>query len=387
MAKLLIVNEIYPSGGTGGTARARYILKVLLKKGHKLDLVCLEIKQIVGHRLSHPNLTIHAIKGKSSQRRVMSILRKFFNLFSTLKPFQVQSIYDPRVREKINYLQKKNTFDHVIFDGFGSIQYLESNQKKAIYIDAEDITDLFRKRSLLAENVFKKCWFFSEYLRMLWYESTFFNRPKEIWAINEENVQKFSQKTSAIVRYIPTVEPLKANVFNPDATNIVFTGLLNWEENVKGLEWFLDNCWQQIKEEFPQVKLNIVGQQSEHLQKSFAQKYQDVIFAGFVKDLTKIYRQSAVAIGPMLINAGIKMKVLNYLSYGLPVVSTKIALKGMLSDDGVLSAHRADDFAKNVIRLLKNKRLRISQSKKARKNIRQNHSSRQFSQFLKSTQL
>ena len=74
--------------------------------------------------------------------------------------------------------------------------------------------------------------------------------------------------------------------------------------------------------------------------------------------------------------------MLTYLSYGVPVVALKQATWGMASVDGVNVASE-ETFADKIVELLQDPKLREQLSKKALKNINQNHSDKAITAFFK----
>ena len=74
---------------------------------------------------------------------------------------------------------------------------------------------------------------------------------------------------------------------------------------------------------------------------------------GFVEDLTPYYESCALAIAPLRYGAGVKGKVNQALSFGLPVVGSPVAFEGMglTHESEVMVAETAEDFAESVAKL------------------------------------
>jgi glycosyltransferase involved in cell wall biosynthesis len=93
----------------------------------------------------------------------------------------------------------------------------------------------------------------------------------------------------------------------------------------------------------------------------------DISIQGFLPDLTSFYRDAAVFVAPLRYGSGIKIKVLDAISRGIPVVLTSIANEGLSlnEEDGVFVADEAEEFAEKVLMLLLNPELRIRQGQLA----------------------
>jgi glycosyltransferase involved in cell wall biosynthesis len=80
---------------------------------------------------------------------------------------------------------------------------------------------------------------------------------------------------------------------------------------------------------------------------------QDVLTHGYVEDISSFFESCRLSIAPLRWGAGVKGKINQSMSYGLPVVSTTIGAEGMhlIHNTDVLVADTATDFAKQVVRL------------------------------------
>lgn len=74
----------------------------------------------------------------------------------------------------------------------------------------------------------------------------------------------------------------------------------------------------------------------------------------FVEDLNSVYQQSKIAICPMLSGTGVKIKVIEALSFGLPVVCNERGVDGLLNktNNGCLVSNDPDEFANYIKKLL-----------------------------------
>jgi glycosyltransferase involved in cell wall biosynthesis len=81
---------------------------------------------------------------------------------------------------------------------------------------------------------------------------------------------------------------------------------------------------------------------------------QGIKFAGFVKELDDLYRQSRVVCAPILSGGGTRVKIIEAAAYGKPIVSTRIGAEGIELQDGIEILLRDDSksFAEACIRLL-----------------------------------
>ncbi|RLE15815.1 MAG: hypothetical protein DRJ14_09640 [Acidobacteria bacterium] len=147
---------------------------------------------------------------------------------------------------------------------------------------------------------------------------------------------------------------------------ICHLGTGTWEPNIDGVHWFLEAVFPAIRRGFPSAVFFHAGKATDSRLKQF-DNGNDINIRGFLPDLTSFYRNAAVFVAPLRFGSGIKIKVLDAISRGIPVVLTSVANEGLsLKDgDGVFVADEPDEFAMKVLMLLRDPELRIKQGQLA----------------------
>ncbi len=130
-----------------------------------------------------------------------------------------------------------------------------------------------------------------------------------------------------------------------------FVGPENHLPNKVGIEWFLQNCWQKLlaKREY---QLHIIGKWSEETITSIQSKYCNVHFLGFVPDLSEVIKNTTMIV-PITIGSGIRMKILEAASCGVPIVCTSVGVEGIPFEDDIHAyiADESDEFVDKIIKL------------------------------------
>jgi len=178
---------------------------------------------------------------------------------------------------------------------------------------------------------------------------------EKLFALNQGRLQGFT---------IPNGVDTEAKGFdeNPmkySQKEILFCGSLDYFPNEEGLLWFYDNVFPLIKKAIPEVVLTLVG---ESAKKERHQKLLDdpsVHVEGKVDDLQPFYFRAGVCIAPLLSGSGTRLKILEAMSFGNPVVSTSIGSEGlnMIAGKHLLVADEPLAFAGRIIALLQDKEL------------------------------
>jgi glycosyltransferase involved in cell wall biosynthesis len=108
----------------------------------------------------------------------------------------------------------------------------------------------------------------------------------------------------------------------------VFTGVMDYEPNVDGVCWFADACWPELRRQFPDARLLIVGSKPNAKVQALAQ-VPGITVTGRVPETPPFFDKASVAIAPLRLARGVQNKVLEAMSMALPVVSSPQASQGL----------------------------------------------------------
>lgn len=133
----------------------------------------------------------------------------------------------------------------------------------------------------------------------------------------------------------PAVGEIRAPVAREGGGSVLFVGSLFMPNNVEGLRWYLDRVHPLLVRE-PGYRLVIAGRGGEALKQELA-RYDRVTMVADPSDeaLDEIYQAADVFVAPMFHGAGVKLKVINALAHGMPVVATQVSNQGTGFLDGV----------------------------------------------------
>lgn len=135
---------------------------------------------------------------------------------------------------------------------------------------------------------------------------------------------------------------------------LLFVGTFAWEANVRGVDFFLEACWPQIRAAVPGARLVVVGAQPEAVSASAAPP-PGVTFRGFVPDVAVEYRGARAVVCPILAGAGTRVKLVEAAAFGKAIVSTTVGAEGLGFEDGrhALLRDDRDGFAEACIEVLR----------------------------------
>lgn len=141
--------------------------------------------------------------------------------------------------------------------------------------------------------------------------------------------------------------------FNFEFNNkIVFLGGYQHYPNVDAVDWFLAEVWEKVLSKNPILEFHIIGIWPKDVIKNYEKKYSKLFFHGFVPDLAEVLYNSIVVV-PLRIGSGMRMKIIEAINYGCPVITTSVGVEGLELIDGVDCIIRDDPnrFAEDIAEL------------------------------------
>jgi polysaccharide biosynthesis protein PslH len=214
------------------------------------------------------------------------------------------------------------------------------------------------------------------------YEARIMPKMDAVIAISQTDARAFKALSGVdAVTIPPFVEPRTHRVEAVSAPALVYVGVLAWQPNVQGLDWFCRDVWPLVLNALPDATLTIAG---GGLPKDAAGapimpehwRLKGITAVGFVEDLEQVYRNANGLVAPVIGGSGVRMKLLEAFSAGMPTVTTTDGAAGLDVTDGreILIADSPADFAARIVRLLGDAALREQMRKGGYAYLAANHS-------------
>jgi glycosyltransferase involved in cell wall biosynthesis len=137
-----------------------------------------------------------------------------------------------------------------------------------------------------------------------------------------------------------------------EAKSVLFVGAMFREVNEKAAVYFIDHVMPALEKRVGPVKFYVVGcSPSRRLKERATDK---IIVTGFVDDLSSFYRRCHVFVAPLFVGGGMIFKILQAMTFGLPVVSSTVGNEGIRAANGsdILIADNPEEFANHLALLI-----------------------------------
>lgn len=178
--------------------------------------------------------------------------------------------------------------------------------------------------------------------------------------ISATDAETRARRSTVPVAHVPTfalgpgTAPDAARWERPEEPIVVFVGALHVGTNHDAIEWFADQVWPLVRAANPQARWQIVGRSPAARVHELVARTPGAELHADVPDPRSYLRAASLAVNPTVSGSGVNIKLVEYLSVGIPVVSTTKGQAGLGVTPGV-DLRVADDptaFADEVNHLL-----------------------------------
>ncbi len=379
--KILFVTPRFPYPPDRGDRVRVYNFARALSKKHSLFLLSFiqsreELKNLEELETIFDGTTTILLKAWKSN---LSILTHFFSRL----PHQVSYYKSDVMGRKVRQIIEEEKIDVVYTFHLRMAPHTIDLENIYKILDLTDSVSLFLRRMLPFSRIYLKPVLYNEWLRVRRYEPMITERFDECWLISKTDkraIKGVSCPSSLII--VPNgidLDYFKRDGLGLDSQALLFVGYMG-AESVDSVLYFYNEIFPLIKKEVPSSQFHIVGTSPPRKIIKLAQN-KDVIVTGFVKDLRSYYRKAAVMVAPMRFVAGVQNKILEAMAMGVPVVTSRFGNEGIdaQSEKEIFVENNPENFARSVIKLLKNEDLRRKIGINARKFVERNFTWRKIS--------
>lgn len=391
MKILMLCNKSPWPAIEGGPMAMNNMAEGLIEAGHQVKILAvnsykyhIDIKQIpegyrrkTGIELEYLNLSINPIHA-------------FINLF-TDKSYHVERFISNTFRNKIISLLQADAYDIIQLETLFMAPYLPAIRKYSrakVVLRAHNVEHLIWKRiARSTTNPLKK-----RYLKHLSstlekYEMDALNRFDGIASITKKDAAFFMENSHTPVIDIPYgVKPVDFETKDDlqDFPSLYHIGAMNWMPNQDGMKWFLDKVWPLINEKHPALKCFLAGRYMPEWLKTGYKPNIEVI--GEVPQAHAFIHSKSIGIVPLLSGSGIRIKIIESMALGKPIITTSIGAEGInyTTKKNILIADTAEDFAEAVSRCVADKQFSLQLGRAARKLIEEEYNNSKIIERLTS---
>lgn len=273
-----------------------------------------------------------------SYNKISLYFHSIKSLFSG-RPLQAEYYFNKQVADFIK--KQFDNYDVVYFHTIRLGRYIEILNKencKKIFLDLNDAISLnYQDAKRLARFPWNLIYYFEEG-RVRNYETRLLSNVLHANVVSEfdekylkDNCKYNNLNIPKFYSIFPGVElHNKVEFKNIDKPKIVFFGNIKYPPNKDAVLYFVSEIFPELRARINNITFVIAGNGSENIRLPYSEGIEKI---GFVKDLKDLFLNVSLVVAPIRFGAGVPTKILEALSYGVPVLTSPIGVRGMVIKD------------------------------------------------------
>lgn len=370
---ILFLSRWYPFPADNGSKIRIYNLIRCLAAKHEVTLVSFTAEPLTPERVDGMRKfcsEVYSVPYKAFQPDSMKSLTGFFSRW----PRSFADTHSLELEGLLDKLAQEQHLDLVIASQFDMAPY--ALKLKGIPKVLEEVeVSIFRDQYMKETQPLKKA-----RKRLMWLKWTNFMSDvlKEFagcTVVSEPEIEPIHEIIPGYdrVAVVPNGADLQSSAGSfgkPLPNTMVYTGSLTYYVNFDAMKFFLGEVFPIIQAKCPEVKLQMAGR-LEGVALDDLPRYENAPHVGYQKDIRPLIAKSWLSIVPERVGGGTRIKVLESMALGTPVIATTRAATGLKLTPGhdVLVADQPADFADAVLRVMNDPNLRTTLSQNGRRTI------------------
>ena len=382
MRVLMISPQIPWPLNMGSKIRIYHVLQELARAGYEVSLLALAFEPYVQEDLEAlkpycVDFNVITVQNRSRTRAALKALLSF-------KPYGVAKFENPEFKQAVaEALQRAYDILWVHFmETLAHVPQLCFRERRPLVVlDQHNADERFWET--FAREGLPWVRFFAKF--NLWqlrrFQASVLKQVDVILSVSKEDAD-FTQarlvNPATQVWVVPNgvdTEKLRPPDIAERKNRIIFCGAMDVLMNIDAVNWFAYRMLPRVREAVPDAEFWIVGRDPTPKVKALA-SLPGVRVTGQVEDVRPYYAEAKVAVAPFRYGGGTKLKVLEAMALGVPVVATPIGCHGIEAASGkhLFKEENEKAFAERVVNLLQEENLRLQMAMEARRLVEERYS-------------
>ena len=392
MKILQLHNKVpYPPKDGGSIGVWNFTLE-FAKQGHEVTLFVMNTQKHYYNIKTIPIEFTKIIKIIAVDVKVpVTFIGALFNLFLSNKPYNAQRFMLNNYKQKLIEILVNNEFDVILLEGLYLCPYIEiirKYSKAMIVFKAHNIEhEIWERFAKNESNFFKQNYLkiLSERIKVM--ETQTINKYDVLNTLTSRDANMFNSLGNKKPFFVSPVGidvshliPQREKIVYP---TLFYIGALDWAPNQEGLVWFIRKVWSNLNQKYPDLKFEIAGRNApEWFVKILNEP--NIVYYGEITDAYKFINEHAIMLVPLLSGSGMRIKIVEGLALGKTIVTTSIGTEGIdtTHNINILIADTAEQFQKQIEKLLSDKPLFESLGTNAIKFVKKSFDIKNITKYL-----
>ncbi|OGM64510.1 hypothetical protein A3A52_02930 [Candidatus Woesebacteria bacterium RIFCSPLOWO2_01_FULL_39_14] len=362
---------------SGGQTRWYNIIKYLAKKH---DITLFSLIKDESEKQFIPALKKYCKKVEVFYRpkKPWTIRNIFLSVFG---PFPLLVIRNSSLEERRAIRKEilREKYDLIHAETFYVMPHLGKTSVPTILVEQTIWHDVYKHHVVNEIPFFLRPFFMQDVLKVKFWEKYYWSKADRLFAVSEEDkgamLKLVPKKEVGIIPNGVDCQSFAEKRREKRLPPRILYGVTNfeWLQNEEAAKILIEEVWPRIKKSYQNAKVWIVGRKMPSWLRNLS-KNEDVEVTENIPDARDAYRRASVMVAPIKGAGGTRLKILEAMATGLPVISTSVGVAGLKLTDkvNVLIADTPADLAERTIMLLKDERLSEIIGEAGRKHVQKN---------------
>ncbi|MCB9453839.1 MAG: glycosyltransferase [Anaerolineaceae bacterium] len=358
--RVLLLTQVLPyPPDSGPKVKTYYVLKYLAEK-HDVTLVSFVRETDKPEHVAHLRELCQRVITVPITRSPVRDLLFLGKSLLTGQPWMMLRDERPEMRAALAELAAETTFDVVHADQLNMGQYALPFTNSHKVLDLHNALWVLYKRLSETQSPTNpmKYILLRDWRLLKRYEGALCRAFDAVTAVSTEDKAALEaagarKDITVIPIAVDTAEQTQVNR-HPSGPHIIHIGTMYWPPNIDGINWFLDEIYPLVKQRVPDVRCTLIGARPPASIVERGEQDPSLTVTGYVEDPLPYFEDADMMVVPLLAGGGMRVKILNALSQGIPMVSTTVGCEGIAvtHNDDILVADAPADFAEACVQLV-----------------------------------
>lgn len=363
----------------GSRIRTYYLLKSLAKR-HDVYLVSLFQEDSDPANIEHLRDICTVVSVHPSRWFKPGTLKSALGFFSR-RPRSMVDTYDPAVKSAVEKAIKEVNPDVLIASTLGMVEYVPNGMEIPSVLEEHNCEFAVLERNAKSYgSAFKRLRYDIGWRKFARWEADICRSFSKVVMVSEGDRDLMLRAAPDLVNMEVVPNGVDTDHYDPaqrrpEPSTLIYNGAVTYGANLDAVRHYAADIYPLLRDRIDGIKLRVTGR-SKGVDLTGIADCSGIEFTGYVNDIRDVLATCSICIVPLRQGGGSRLKILEAMAAGVPVVSTRVGAEGVEAADGehLLIADTPGDFADCVSQLLSDHTLASSITSSARKLVEDKYS-------------